>query len=260
MSPTPSFPALGRLRQGLGHTELRVLAALLALPGIMLLFLWLTGEVKEGDTNIFDKTVLLAFRRAGDLARPIGPRWLQEAARDVTALGGFTVLTLITLLAATLLVTHRRRTQARVFVCAVILGQVLSAVVKLLVSRPRPDIVPHLDLVYASSFPSGHSAMSPVVYLTLAGIVAAGEMDRASKLLLLTLAPVLVAAIGVSRIYLGVHWPTDVLAGWSMGTAVALLATLILHWLAPHHRTRGAVAPDEPPPEAATASAEQVVQ
>ena len=233
--------------------ELRVLAALLALPGIMLLFLWLTGEVREGETNAFDRTVLLAFRRPGDLARPVGPHWVQETARDVTALGGFTVLTLITILAAILLSTHRRRTQARVFVGAVVFGQILSAAVKLLVARARPDIVPHLDLVYASSFPSGHSAMSPVVYLTLAGIVAAGEMDRASKVLLLTLAPVLVAAIGVSRIYLGVHWPTDVLAGWAMGTAVALAATLILHWLAPHHRNRGVVAPDEPPPEDATA-------
>jgi undecaprenyl-diphosphatase len=106
--------------------------------------------------------------------------------------------------------------------------------------------VPHLDLVYSSSFPSGHSTLSPIVYFTLAGMVAAGEGRRAQKVILIGAAIVLVLAIGVSRIYLGVHWPTDVLAGWALGTAVAVGATLTLHLLAPHRRATGAVAPSAP--------------
>jgi undecaprenyl-diphosphatase len=114
------------------------------------------------------------------------------------------------------------------------------------VGRNRPDLVPHLDQVYSSSFPSGHSALSPIVYLTLAAILAAGETNRATKTLLLSVAAALVLCIGVSRVYLGVHWPTDVLAGWAMGTAVALLATLVLHRFAPH-RARADSPPAEPP-------------
>jgi undecaprenyl-diphosphatase len=112
----------------------------------------------------------------------------------------------------------------------VIFGQSLAIATKHLVGRPRPDLVPHLDQVYSSSFPSGHSSLSPIVYFTLAGIVAAGEGSRAAKVLLLAVSALLVLAIGASRVYLGVHWPSDVLAGWAIGTAVAIMATLVLRW------------------------------
>jgi len=150
-------------------------------------------------------------------------------------------------LAAALLWVHRRRAQAGVFVAAVIGGELLAQLVKVLVGRTRPDLVPHLDLVYSSSFPSGHSTLSPIVYFTLAGLVAAGEGRRAQKALLIGAAVALVLAIGVSRVYLGVHWPTDVLAGWALGTAVAVVATLAVHLVAPHRPATGAVAPGPAP-------------
>ena len=229
------------------RTELRLLIGLTLASASLYGFLHTMGEVREGDTYKFDTTILLALRRTGDLGVPIGPRWLQETARDVTALGGFTVLTLVVVASVAMLLLHRRRTQAAVFAAAVVVGEVVAEVTKLLVGRTRPDLVPHLDQVYSSSFPSGHSAMSPIVYFTLAGILAAGEPDRVTKTLLLGLSAALVFAIGVSRVYLGVHWPTDVLGGWAMGTAVALVATLILHRVAPHRPptefSRGAIAP-----------------
>jgi len=227
------------------RTELRVLLGMLALFAAVWAFFYIDGEVREGDTYILDRAILLAFRKPGALDTPVGPRWLQETARDVTALGGFTVLTLLVVLAATLLVLHRRRTQVVVFLGAVLVGQGLASLTKHLVGRARPDLVPHLDQVYSSSFPSGHSAMSPIIYFTLAGIIAAGEADRAAKGVLIFSAALLVLAIGLSRVYLGVHWPTDVAAGWAIGTAVALIATLILHHFAPHHGRTGNVSPDD---------------
>lgn len=238
---------LVQLRGHIRRIELRLMLAGLAVFGSVWGFLYTLDEVQEGDAQRFDSAVLLAFREPGHLATPIGPRWLQESARDLTALGGFTVLFLVVVLAAALLWVHRRRAQALVLVGAVLGGELLAQVVKVLVGRTRPELVPHLDLVYSSSFPSGHSTLSPIVYFTLAAIVAAGEGRRAQKVLLIGTSLALVLCIGLSRIYLGVHWPTDVLAGWALGTAVAVLATLALHAFAPHRRSTGAIAPAAPP-------------
>ncbi len=232
------------LARQLQRMELRLLALGLAIFTPVWGFLSVMGEVREGETGAIDSRILLAFRHPGDLATPIGPRWLQETARDVTALGGFTVLSLVVGLAAILLWLHRRRAQAIGLVSAVIAGEAVAQIIKGLIGRARPDLVPHLDQVYSSSFPSGHSALSPIVYFTLAGIVSAGERGWALKLLLIGGSVLLVAAIGVSRVYLGVHWPTDVLAGWALGTAVALVATLVLHLVAPH-RAGAVVAAEE---------------
>lgn len=217
---------LERIGAPLAATIAAVLAAAWA-------FAQLSDEVREGDTTAFDRAVLLAFRRPGELDVPIGPRWLQETARDVTALGGFTVLTLITVLAAALLLMHGRRKQAAIFAGAVVAAQVAVEALKGLFERARPDLVPHHDLVYSHSFPSGHSAMTPVVYLTLAAIVAAGEERRSVRWLMLASASLLTLAVGISRVYLGVHWPTDVLGGWALGIAIALAASYALHQAAP---------------------------
>jgi undecaprenyl-diphosphatase len=235
-----------RLGFGTGRTELVLLAVALAAFGAIWAFFGVADEVQEGDTSAFDRRILLAFRRPGHLGTPIGPRWLQETGRDITALGGFTVLTLVVVLAVVILWLHRRRAQALVLLAAVGLGEGFAAVAKQLVGRARPDLVPHLDLAYSSSFPSGHSTLSPVVYITLAAILAAGEGDRAAKTVLVVAATLLVLAIGVSRIYLGVHWPTDVIAGWALGFAVALIATVVLHAIAPHRRNPARVSPDPP--------------
>ena len=207
-------------------------------------FLALTGEVREQETTPFDRTILLAFRLPGDLATPVGPKWLQESGRDVTALGGFTVLSLVTVLAIVLLVMHRRRTQAMIFGVTVLLAQGAAEAVKQLVHRARPDLVPQHDLVYSASFPSGHAVMAPVVYLTLAAILSAGDRRGPVKIVLLASAGLLVIAVGVSRVYLGVHWPTDVLAGWTMGAGIALAASMVVHLSAPIQNADAPVAPE----------------
>ena len=118
------------------------------------------------------------------------------------------------------------------FAATVVLAQAASEVLKHLIDRPRPDLVPQHDLVYSSSFPSGHALMAPVVYLTLAVVLTAGEAPPAEMLWPLC-AAALVVAIGVSRVYLGVHWPTDVLGGWALGVGIAIIATIVLRRVRP---------------------------
>ena len=242
MTRTPGAPA--RLALPARRAEVRLLLVCLAMTAALAAFVALMGEAREGDINRFDRDLLLMFRMPADASLAIGPRWLGESARDVTALGGFTVLALISVFAVILLVLMRRRLQAAVFGLTVAGAQAVSALLKLAVARPRPVLVSHFDIVYSSSFPSGHAMMSPVVYLTLAVIVAAGLERAPVRLTIMISATVLVVAIGISRVYLGVHWPTDVLAGWALGTAIATGASYGLWLSRPRQPALAALQPD----------------
>jgi undecaprenyl-diphosphatase len=182
----------------------------------------------EGETRAFDRHLLLLLRAPGDPSDPIGPRAFEEAMRDVTALGGFTVLTLVTVVATLAFLLHRKWSHAAVMAGTALAAQTCSSLLKNLYDRPRPDLAPHAVYVYSSSFPSGHSMLSAAIYLTLAALVANLEVKRRSKALVFGLAILLMAAIGFSRVYMGVHWPSDVLAGWCAGAAWALAAWVLL--------------------------------
>lgn len=198
--------------------------------GAVLLFAFvkLADEVLEGETRTFDETVLLALRMPGDISQPVGPLWLQEMVRDFTALGSIGVLTIVTLgVAAWLLFSGKRRTAGLVLV-AVAGGVVFSSLLKLGFARPRPDLVPHSVAVFTNSFPSGHAMMSAVVYLTLGFLVARTQHAVALKVYLLSLALFLTLLVGLSRVYLGVHWPSDVLAGWAVGACWALMCWFVM--------------------------------
>ncbi len=199
------------------------LAAVLSLAAAALwAFVALAEAVTEGETHAFDRAVLLALRTAGNPADPLGPPWVEEMARDVTALGGVTVLTFLTLAAAGFLWLLRRRGTALYLLASVASGVALSTTAKALFDRPRPDLVPHGSVVYTASFPSGHALMAAVVYLTLAVLVALTFPERRLRVYVMSLAVLVTVAVGLSRVYLGVHWPTDVLAGWAAGGAWAL--------------------------------------
>ena len=164
----------------------------------------------------FDRAIILNLRAWG------GPSWLPKVAADVTALGGGVVLTIIVVLAAGLLAVQRLWLSAAATLAASISGGMVVALVKTEVARPRPDIVDHLVQVSNMSFPSGHSANSAIVYLTLAGLASHVTVSNAARRYILVMAILMVGAIGCSRVYLGVHWPSDVIAGWSFGTLWAL--------------------------------------
>ncbi len=191
----------------------------------------LLSEVLEGDTASFDQTVLLALRVPGDLSQPIGPPALEEFMRDMSGLGGVGVLSLITLASVVFLCVLRQLHSAVFLTVCVALGLLISTGFKMAVARPRPDLVPHGSFVNTASFPSGHSMMSAVVYLTLAVMLARTHEKLGVRMFLLTLAILLTLGVGVSRVYLGVHWPTDVLAGWALGASWAVLCAGVAVWL-----------------------------
>lgn len=186
-------------------------------------FIELADEVMEGETRVVDQTILLAMRSSGDRSDPLGPGWVEEMGRDLTALGGVVVLSFIALVAAGYLMLCRKVKSAVYLVVTVGGGMLLSTLLKTGFDRPRPDLVPHESIVYTASFPSGHSMMAAVVYLTIGASLARLESRVALKLYMLGVAGLLTVVIGISRIYLGVHWPSDVLAGWTAGTTWALL-------------------------------------
>lgn len=229
MAEVLSHPTLAaKVAVTVRRIEGRLMLAALAVSGAVWAFGGLWDAVEDQHTGGFDRAVLLAFRVPGHPDQLAGPRWLQECARDLTALGGFTVLTLVSVMAVAVLAMQRRRLQALILAATVVAGQALAEAIKLIADRPRPDIVAHFDLVYSSSFPSGHSTMAPVVYLTLAVILGAGEPRRDVRALMFACAVGVILAVGFSRVYLGVHWPTDVLAGWALGSAIALVAMTVL--------------------------------
>ncbi len=216
-----------RLVDWLGRHELMVLVGLLVIAGGSWLFLELTDEVLEGETQAFDEWVVKAMRRADDPATPIGPAWLGEIGRDLTALGGVAVLSLVTLAVLGFLWLDGKRAAMWFVLIATSGGLVLSLALKAFISRPRPSVVPHLSYVHTSSFPSGHSMMSAVVYLTLGALLTRLVGEVRLKFYFLAVASLLTGLVGVSRIYMGVHYPTDVLAGWTVGLVWATLCWVV---------------------------------
>jgi undecaprenyl-diphosphatase len=236
---------MGRLRDRLAAQELGVLGLMLVAAAILLAFFHSADEVMEGDTHAFDSAVLLSLRNPANIADPLGPQWLELAARDITSLGGYPVVILTTLFAIGFLLIVGKRHATLLVLVSTGGGMLLSSALKGFFERPRPDLVPHVVQVYTLSFPSGHAMLSAATYLTLGALLARVQAKRLVRFYLLGVAILLTLLIGASRVYLGVHWPTDVLAGWSAGAGWAIVCWTIALWL----QRRGKVeAPVDVPP------------
>ena len=216
--------------------EPMILGALVLCAMAVSAFIEIADDVMEGDTEQIDRRILLMMRQPGDLSDPIGPRWLEEMMRDFTGLGGIAILTLITLAAIFYLLMVRKGKSALYLLACAFFGTVMSNLLKMGFDRPRPDLVPHDTVVYTMSFPSGHSMMAAVIYLTIGAMLARVQPNHRLKIYIMALAVIITVLIGCSRVYLGVHWPSDVLAGWTAGGTCALVFWLGARLLEKRHK------------------------
>lgn len=196
----------------------------------ILFFLALANEVSGGSTYTFDRDVLLFFRQPNNLGVPIGNQDITNAMRDITALGSGTFILLFTLILTIYLLLLKRYTTLSFLLLAIIGGVLIELGLKELFGRVRPTIVPHLMNERSMSFPSGHSFMATVIYLTIAAFLSRMMHNRKLKIYIVSCALFLTFIIGVSRVYLGVHYPTDVMAGWAIGLAWASFCLIILRF------------------------------
>jgi undecaprenyl-diphosphatase len=211
--------------------EIKVLVALFAIVAGTLGFILIAGFVSRGSTDHFDMQILKSFRYPDNLARPIGPEWLFEVMRDITSLGGSTIVTLITLFVFGYLILKKQYSKLFLVLVAIIGGAIIDLELKVIFSRIRPQVVPSLIQEISYGFPSGHSMMSTIIYLSLASLLARLQVRWRDKIYIISLAILLSFMIGISRVYLGVHYPTDVLGGWSLGLAWAALCWLVAWYI-----------------------------
>jgi undecaprenyl-diphosphatase len=214
----PAVPAPLSPRQSRWRWPLLIVAAV----GALGLSLRLVDDIALGRSLKIDTSLILALRRPGHLDEPIGPPWLLQSAIDISALGGFTLQWLFGASSVLFLTLVKQKAEAAWLAFSIVGASLLNFLFKLSLDRPRPELVPHLVKVTNASFPSGHAMISAAIYLTIAIMLSEAQTRRRARLYLMGLAGVTVLLIGCSRIYLGVHWPSDVLAGWCFGSVWAL--------------------------------------
>lgn len=216
-----------RARELLRRGDFVSLVLLLVAVGSTWAFVEIADGVRDHELHEIDNLILRLFRNPADYADPVGPRWLEEAVRDVTALGSVTVLTLLVVSAVLVLWLERRRRAALWLAIAALGALLLNSAFKLLFARERPDLIAADSLPTTYSFPSGHSFLSAAVYLTLGALLTHVLPRKRTRTFVLGMAMLLTLLTGASRVYLAVHYPSDVLAGWTLGIAWAALCWLV---------------------------------
>lgn len=211
--------------------EIKVLIVLLILFFSGLIFLEIADEISEGETKEFDQSIIEFFRSEEDHSIPAGSYWVTEFMTDITSLGGGTVLALITIFVSIFLILQKRYDTLWLLLAATAGGALLSLGLKEIYGRERPNLIFRLVTVSSLSFPSGHSMMSAVFYLTQAAIISRFQRSWKIRIYIIGVALFLTIIIGFSRVYLGVHYPTDVIGGWTIGLAWASLCWSITWYL-----------------------------
>ena len=246
--PTSKVIALALRVARLARTELAALGALLIIGLGAATFLDLAADMREGDGQAFDQAVLSWLRPYADPTRPWGPWWLKEAADDLTSLGGISVLGLFATVVVLFLVIEKKRLSAVLLVLGLIGGVLLSEGLKAVFQRERPPVAYQAVETINASFPSGHALLSAVFYLSLGVMLSRAFPRRRLKAYVLGVAIAMTVLVGVTRVYLGAHWATDVFAGWSVGAAWAMALWLVSYAVERRQRSHHAALQDKPAP------------
>ncbi len=188
----------------------------------------MTWLVHSGRIVAFDEVGLRLFRHGGDLAL-IGSAGFAEAVRDITALGGTLLRTIATVAVFVALFFLRLRREAVLMLVTILTGLAVELAIKDLVGRPRPLLVPHLVEAGGMSFPSGHSFNSALGFIAIALAFATYSARRRVRWTLIGAAGVLSMLVASSRVALGVHYPSDVIAGWLGGAGWAFLGAAVFY-------------------------------
>ncbi|MBN8528973.1 MAG: phosphatase PAP2 family protein [Caulobacterales bacterium] len=211
--------------------EPSVMGAVMVVILGVLAFIELADDMAETDGRAFDQAVLVWMQPVA--GQPRGPWWLREAALDITSLGGIAVLSLFAVATVGFLLIQRRRLSALLLALGLAGGVALSEGLKALFERERPPAAYQAVETLNASFPSGHALMSTVFYLSVAVMLARAFPTKRLKAYVLGVGMTLAGLVGLTRVYLGAHWATDVLAGWCVGAAWAMAL-----WLAAYAATR----------------------
>jgi undecaprenyl-diphosphatase len=245
-TPLRELMRSAHLRRWRTHIDLVVVIALFGVTALVFGFVELADDVSEGEVT-FEHALIFALREASTPDDPVGRGWIQQMWLNITALGSVTIVLLFSTIVVGYLAMLGEWRTAGVVVGGIVGAMLTSTLLKGVFDRPRPDIVPHMVDVASASFPSGHSLVSAVVYPTLGSLLTRLVEHWRLKIYFLAVAMLLTVLIGVSRIYLGVHYPTDVLAGWMLGLGWGIVCWLVLRTL---QRRRVVEPPGASPPDA----------
>ena len=207
--------------------------AVIAIIALIAGFIALASGVLSAATEPFDHAILQGLRT--DVSDPMGPPWLERAVLNLSALGSVAVTTLIVSVAALFLLLDRRPRQALLVIATASSAAIGLTLLKQAIGRERPSIVEHIEVVGGLSFPSGHTLIAAVLYPTLGMLVASNLRDRTLKVFVFVVAALLALVVGFTRVYLGVHYPSDVLGGWMLGLAFAFAAGIVIQSLKKQH-------------------------
>lgn len=247
---TPNVIPFARRALTLARTEISALAALFIMAFGALTFADLAEDMREPDGQMFDARVLYALRPyADDPSRPWGPWWLKEAASDLTSLGGISVLALFATIVVVFLLIQRKWLSSALLVLGLIGGVALSEGLKAIFERDRPPVIYQATETINASFPSGHALLSAVFYLSLGVMLTRAFPEKRFKAYVLGVGVLITLIIGITRIYLGAHWASDVFAGWSVGAAWAMALWLVSYAVARRQKRRHAVLQDQTAPQ-----------
>jgi len=236
----------------IARTELAAVSALLVVAAGLAIFTDLAEDMREGDGQAFDQAILSALRPHANLSDAWGPGWLEQAAGDLTSLGSIAVLTLFATIVILFLLLQRKRLSALLLLIGLAGGVMLSEGLKSVFERDRPPEIYRAVATINASFPSGHALLSAVFYLSIAVMLTRAFPRRSFKAYVLVVGVILTLVVGMTRIYLGAHWATDVLAGWSVGAAWAMTTWLVAYAIERRQRVHHARLQDQPSPDTDT--------